>query len=649
MLSKISFTVVFVFFISFKLFSQNADQALITFEDESISMQDFIKVYQKNNSGEMIQKSTVDEYLDLYINFKLKVKEAVDAGYDTSESFITELDGYRKQLAQPYLSADGLIEELKKEAYARLEEEVRASHILISSRETDSPEDTLKAYQKALEVKKKLKKGEDFERLALLYSDDPSVTKNKGDLGYFSAFYMVYPFETAAYETKVGEISEITKTRFGYHILKVTDRRPNSGELTVEHILISSDPEISKIDDPEAKINEIYSKLEEGESFELLAKQFSDDTRTASNGGLLPVFGVGKMIKEFEVAAFALEKDGDYTKPVKTDYGYHIIKRIKKDEIGTYEEIEAVLDDKVAKDSRSNLTQSAVLQKIKNQYGFEEFPKALEEYYAVMDSSYFAGAWNVERAKKLNKTIFKIGELEVNQKEFTAYLDETQKGSRPISMSALINGRYKKFKEKKLLDYKNHKLEEEYPEFKALMQEYHDGILLFNLTNDVIWTKAVKDTTGIEAFYESNKENYKWGERIDATLYSVKDESIAEQVKSMIKNGASEDSIVEVVNRPSQLNVKYDSNKFEKGKNNIIDQVSWKKGISKDIDENGRIAFVHVKEVLKPTYKTLDDSRGIITSDYQSFLEKEWIKQLKQKYPYEVNTSVLEKVKQELE
>lgn len=649
MFSKISFTLIFAFFIGLNLFSQDTEESLITFDNESISMQDFIKVYLKNNSGEMIQKSTVDEYLDLYINFKLKVKEAVNAGYDTSEIFITELDGYRQQLAQPYLSADGLIEELKKEAYARLEQELRASHILISSKATDSPEDTLKAYQKALEVKKKLKKGEDFERLALLYSDDPSVNKNKGDLGYFSAFFMVYPFETAAYETEVGQISEITKTRFGYHILKVTDKRPNSGELTVEHILISSDPEISKIDDPEAKINEIYSKLEEGESFELLAKQFSDDTRTASNGGLLPVFGVGRMIKEFEVAAFALEKDGDYTKPIKTDYGYHIIKRIKKEDIGTYEEIEAVLDDKVAKDSRSNLTQSAVLKKIKNQYGFEEYSIALEDYYSVLDSSYFANAWNIDKASKLKKSLFKIGDLEVNQREFTDYLNDTQKGSRPISISALINGRYRKFKEKKLLDYKNHKLEEEYPEFKALMQEYHDGILLFNLTNDVIWTKAVKDTSGIEAFYERNKENYKWGERLDATVYSAKDNSIADQVKEMIGNGAAEEEIIEEVNRPSQLNLKYDSNKFEKGKNAIIDQLSWKKGISKNIDENGRVTFVHIKEVLKPTYKTLEDSRGIITSDYQTYLESEWIKELKEKYPYEVDASVLEKVKQELE
>ena len=530
-----------------------------------------------------------------------------------------------------------------------LTQEVRASHILISSKLTDSPEDTLKAYQTALEVKKKLKKGEDFERLALLYSKDPSVGENKGDLGYFTAFYMVYPFESAAFETEVGSVSEITKTRFGYHIIKVTDKRPNSGELTVEHILISSDPEISKIDNPEVKINEIYQKLEEGESFELLAKQFSDDTRTASNGGLLPVFGVGRMVKEFELAAFALENDGDYTKPIKTDYGYHIIKRIKKDEVGTYEEIEGILDDKVAKDSRSNLTQSAVLKKIKTQYGFKENPASLDAYYAVIDSSYFADAWNVSRAKNLNKTLFEIGDLEVNQMEFTAYLNETQKGSRAISISALVNGRYKKFKEKRILDYKNRKLEEEYPEFKSLMQEYHDGILLFNLTNDLVWTKASQDTTGIKSFYDATKENYKWGERLEATIYSVKDESIATMVREMISKDVKEDSIIEVVNRPSQLNVKYESNKFEKGRNDIIDEINWKKGISENKVENGRIVFVHVKKVLKPTYKTLSDSKGIITSDYQTYLEKEWIKKLKEKYPYQINSSSLEKVKQELQ
>ena len=299
----------------------NAQEALITIGDEQVSPAEFKRVYLKNNSGEMVEKSSVDEYLELYINFKLKVMEAEALGLDTNEVFVEELAGYRKQLAQPYLTADGMIEELKQEAYKRLQEEVKVSHIMIKSSPTDAPEDTLEAYKKILKVKKRLDRGEPFETMAMQYSEDPSVKNNKGDLGYFTAFAMVYPFESAAYETKVGEVSEVVKTRFGYHLLKVNDRRPNSGEWTVAHILISTDPEISKVSDPEGKIKEIYQEIQDGTPFETMAGKFSDDTRSAKNGGVLPIFGVGKMMPEFEAAAFALEKDGDISEPFQTRLG----------------------------------------------------------------------------------------------------------------------------------------------------------------------------------------------------------------------------------------------------------------------------------------------------------------------------------------
>jgi peptidyl-prolyl cis-trans isomerase SurA len=268
-LTKIVFALWF-----FNAVAQDSSPVLIEFKDEKVTKEEFKRVYQKNNNNEMVNKSTIDEYLELYINFKLKVMEAESLGYDTNNAFVQELSGYRNQLAQPYLTADGVIEELKKEAYQRLQEEIKASHILIGSKPEDAPADTLKAYQKAQMVREKLKSGGDFGELAKQYSDDPSAQKNEGELGYFTAFYMVYPFETAAYNTKEGEISEIVKTRFGYHILKVNERRPYSGEITVAHILISSNPEISKTDDPEARIEEIHEKIEEGESFEMLARQF---------------------------------------------------------------------------------------------------------------------------------------------------------------------------------------------------------------------------------------------------------------------------------------------------------------------------------------------------------------------------------------
>ena len=625
------------------------EQTFIDFGDEQVSKAEFKRVYLKNNSGEMVSKSTVKEYLDLYLNFKLKVKEAEARGLDTVSSFVTELKGYRQQLAQPYLSADGVLEELKEEAYARLKEEVKVSHILIASGPEESPADTLKAYKKALKIKEMLEKGADFESTAKEYSDDPSAKENGGDLGYFTALYMVYPFETAAYNTEVGKVSEVVKTRFGYHVLKVFDRRPASGNIKVAHILISSDPELSKTDQPEAKIREIYDKLQGGESFEMLAQQFSDDMKSSERGGVLPTFGIGRMVKPFEEAAFALKEDGDYTEPFETQYGWHIVKRISKDEIGSFEEVEQELTDRVKKDSRSNLTEGALLNKIKKQYGFTEKPKEKEDFYKLIDANYFEGKWNADAAKKLTKTLFTIGDRKVNQHEFASFLAESARKRKAIDPSVLVNRQYEQFKRQELLAYKNEQLDEEEPEFKALMEEYHDGILLFNLTDELIWSKAIEDTAGLEAFYEANKENYRWEKRADAVLYNAKDEATAEKAIKLIKEGLAEDSIQELINQSSQLNLRYEMKKFEQGENPAVDSFKWKKGISPLLEKKGRVFFVHFKDILKPGYKKLDEAKGLITSDYQNYLEQNWVKELRAKYDYEVDQALLKELQEELD
>ena len=627
--------------------AQDDSKVFIEFDKEKVTKSEFKRVYTKNNSGDMVAKSTVDEYLDLYINFKLKVKEAEARGLDTVSSFISELKGYRKQLAQPYLSADNMMEELKKEAYARLQQEVKASHILISVAEDASPEDTMKAYQIATKVKKLIENGKDFNKIAAEYSNDPSARTNGGDLGYFTAFYMVYPFEAAAYNTKVGNISAPARTRFGYHIVKVEDKRPASGNMKAAHILVSTDPEISKTADPEAKIMEIYQKIQEGESFEQMAAQFSDDTRSSSNGGVLPMFGIGRMVPEFEEVAFGLEKDGEISKPFKTQFGWHIVKRVEKVGIGTYEEVEAELIQRVKKDSRSNLTEDAVINNIKKQYGFTEKIKERDDFYTVIDSSFFKKEWSSAKAKGLTKTMFTIGKKEVNQQEFATYLMQEQ-GGKSIDFRVLVNKKYNSFKEQTILDYKDGKLEEEYPEFKALMQEYHDGILLFNLTDELVWKKAVEDTVGLENFYEKNKEDYRWGKRADAVVYSVLNEKIADEAKKMIKDGMTVKEIEAKVNEKSPLNLKYEMRKYEKGENEIIDQLDWKKGVSKNVNVQGRVSFAHFKEILEPTYKTLDDSKGVITSDYQEFLQEQWINSLRKKYSYTVNKEILKELNAEL-
>ena len=644
---KYLIVVAFLFSVATVQAQSKDSDVFIDFGDEKITKAEFKRVYQKNNSGEIISKSTVDEYLDLYINFKLKVKEAVSLGMDKDPAFIKELSGYRKQLAQPYLTADGIIEELKKEAYDRLMYDVKASHILIKLDQDASPEDTAAAYKRAIRVKKNLENGQDFELMAKQYSDDPSAKTNGGNLGYFTSFYMVYPFESAAYNTEVGKISEVVRTQFGYHVLKVVDKRPSVGNIEVAHILISNDQELSKTDDPEGKIKEIYAKIEQGEKFEDLAAQFSDDTRSSDRGGLLPMFGVGRMVPEFEKAAFDLKQDGDISKPFATPYGWHIVKRVKHAPIGSYESVEAELIQKIKKDSRANLSQATVINKIKNQYGFDENVKERDDFYKLIDSSYFKGEWTAEAAKGLTKEIFKIGDKSVSQQDFAFYL-QNNKSKKVIDSRVLVNARYDAFKRATILDYKNRKLDEEYPDFRYLMQEYHDGILLFNLTDELVWSKAVKDTTGLQAFYNSNKENYKWDKRVDAVVFSALNKEVSGSVKKMLKAGKDVKEIMEEINRSSQLNLRYETKKYLKGENEVVDQVKWEKGISENVSLNGRVHFVQIVEVIEPTYKTLDDSRGLITSDYQNFLEKEWIQSLRSKNKFEVDKKILKELKSEL-
>ena len=645
-----------LFVTSFLLFSillsaQSSDsETVIDFGKEKISKAEFKRVYEKNNNGEMVSKSTVDEYLELYINFKLKVLEAEARGLDTNAAFIKELAGYRKQLAQPYMSADEILEDLKREAYERLQIDVRASHVLISVAADASPQDTLAAYKKAQEVKKMLEKGEDFEQVAKEYSDDPSAKVNGGDLGYFTAFYMVYPFESAAYNTEEGGISEIVRSSYGYHVLKVVDKREAVGNVTVEHILVSSDPELSKTADPQGKINEIYRKIKGGENFEDMAAQFSDDTRSASQGGRLPAFGVSRMVPEFEAVAYNLKKPGDISKPFKTQYGWHIIRLIDRQPIGTFEEIESELNSRVEKDSRSNLQEGAVLQKIKKDYGFSENIKELEDFYKALDNTYFEEGWNPKTLSNLDEVLFTIGDKKVNQADFASFLSTNQHKRKAIDLTVLVNRRYNDFKNIELMAYKDSKLDEEYPEFKALMQEYHDGILLFNLTDELVWSKAVTDSAGLIDFYESHKEKYKWNKRADAIVFSALNEKIAEATKALLKAQDSIDvsAVADEINKSSQLNLKYELKKYEKGDNEVIDQVEWVAGISKNIEKDGRVSFAYIKEVLQPMSKTIEDSKGIITSDYQEYLEKKWIAELKENYSYKVDQAVLKSLKNEL-
>ena len=543
--SKKQFLVLIALFIFSGSFAQqNNDPILLKIAGENISKSEFLRVFQKNNlKDQAIDKKALDEYLELYINFKLKVKEAIELGLDTAREFKSELNGYRSQLAQPLLVDKDVTEELISEAYKHMQYDIRASHILIKVDKNANPADTLIAYNKIISLRKRILAGESFEKIASESSDDPSAKDvpatnerpaykgNGGDLGYFSAFDMIYTFEDGAYNTKVGEISMPIRSDYGYHLIKVTDKKNAMGKVQIAHILISmaQNPSADEIKNIQKKIDEINAKLKSGTSFEDLVKEYSDDKGSVSKGGVLPEFGVNRMIPEFIVGISKLEKPGDISEPIQSKYGWHILKLINKQGIKSFDELKNDIKQKVSKDERSNKSKESFLAKLKVEYKFTENTKTIKDFYKVVTDSIFNNSWKAEEAKMLIAKMFSIGEKTYTQTDFAEFLAVKQEKVATQSIESYVNNRYKEWQEYLLFRYADSKLEEKNIDFKVLMQEYHDGILLFDLTDRNVWSKAIKDTVGLKEFHQKNALNYMWGERLDAVIFTFKHGKVTEK------------------------------------------------------------------------------------------------------------------------
>lgn len=628
------------------------DPVLLTVGGDPVTKAEFEAIYRKNNTKETGSKKDLEEYLELFVNFKLKVKAAKVAGKDTVKAFQNELKGYRKQLAQPYLTDKQVNERLIEEAYERMKKDVRASHILISIAGDALPKDTLAAYNKALSVREKLIKGEDFETVARRSSEDPSAKQNGGDLGYFTSMMMVYPFENAAYSTAVGQFSMPVRTRFGYHILKVTDIRDAQGQVRAAHIMVkvpenANDTVESKA---EQKIREIYNRVKAGEDFAVLASQFSDDRTSGKNGGQLPWFGTGKMVPEFEKVAFDLKTENQISEPFKSPYGWHIIKLLEKKGMPSFDEMKAELKQKISKDSRSEVSRDAVIARIKKENGFVEDSKALDQVIAKVDTSFLSGKWNAEVAKSMVKPLFTLGGEASSQTMFASFLAQNQSKQAPgANIEAVVRKSYEYYKDEQIIAFEDARLEQKYPEFRMLMQEYRDGILLFEITDENVWSKALKDTAGLESFYEANKTNYMWGERVQATVYRCADAKSAKATRKLIekrmKKGGSVEEIKAKINKSSQLNLQTEEGTYAKGDNELVDKTSWTKGLSADMpNADGTVTLIEITEVIEPSPKSISEARGLITADYQTFLEKEWLTVLRKLYKVDVNRSVFDSI-----
>jgi peptidyl-prolyl cis-trans isomerase SurA len=476
------------------------------------------------------------------------------------------------------------------------------------------------------------------------------VLDNKGDLKYFSALDMVYPFEQAAYSTKVGEISQVVRSRFGYHILKVYDKRKNRGEITVAHIMSKFPKNATEQDRTNAKtkIDEIYGKLKAGQSFEDLARQFSDDKQTNEKGGQMPPFKAGHFAESFEEAAFALKQNNDYSAPVLTPYGWHIIKRIDYKPVPEFKDVKGDLKNRVSRDSRSQMGRTALIAKVKKENNFKENLKNRDELAKVLDTTYLKATWKAENAAKLgNKEIFNLGGKSYTQNDFAKFLESQMSFRSNTDLFELMKGIYKTWVDESVIAYEDSQLEKKYVEFANLYREYRDGILLFDLTDQKVWSKAVKDTSGLRLYYEQHKQNYLWGERAEVTIYKCLNEKIAKEARKMLKDKKDEKQIVDALNKTSQLNVSVENITYLKGENKDVDN-NWKEGIAeKDIkdERENKVQVIVVNKILPPSPKTLAECRGNVTADYQNYLDTEWLAYLKRKYTVKVNEDVLGTIK----
>lgn len=624
--------------------------ALLTFSDKNkttVSKAEFEYVYQKNSGGQSAAKNHTAaqyrDYLSLYTKFKRKVIEAYELGLDTSQSFKDEFMQYQKQLSQPYLIEREVLDKLITEAYQRYQFRIKASHILIKCTIDANPADSLQAYQKAIAIRDSvLKYHQTFENMAKHHSDDPSAATNGGDLGFFTVFEMVYPFETGAYQTPKGEISMPIRSQYGYHLIKVADKQPAQGSKRAAHIIIRYGENYRSKDSTQALqlVNELYRRLTAGEDFAELAKEFSEDPNTAKRGGDL---GTDRLLPEMDNAKANLKK-GEFSKPFQTRFGYHILKVTEETPLKTFEQAKAELKGKVSKDSRAKISEKKLIERLKKEYNFKQNTANIQKFEQNLKQDYvypnFTGDSLGEALAQLE--LFSFADKQYTVKQLLAF-NQNNRNRNNLNQSikqALAND-IDAFIEKMLLDYEQTRLEFKYPEFRNLVKEYKEGILLFTLTEKKVWKRAVEDTIGLKTYYESHKDSFPRKESVRIKEYRASDSTVLAEVKTMLQNGQNDVAIDTIINvKTSKLRIipiiyEKESNALSREMANK--QLNYTTPIKKEVNV---YLFYRLAEILPVGIKTYEEAKAECITRYQTQLEKEWEVSLEKNYPVKINEEV---------
>ncbi|MGB3590786.1 MAG: peptidylprolyl isomerase [Nonlabens sp.] len=631
------------------------DKTLITIDGKEYDAGTFVRIYSKNlDIVQDDEQKDIDNYLELYIDYRLKLEQAYQHQLDTASSYREEIKKYRNSLAQSYLTDNEVSDVLVREAYDRSLEEVNASHILIKVEAGATPTDTLAAYNKILKIKDQLDQGADFARLAKTQSEGPS-SKVSGELGWFSAFKMIYEFETAAYHTAVGSYSEPFRTNFGYHILKVNDRRDSRGEVTVSHIMTFDKPKDS-IKTASKRIQELYQQLEQGKKFEEVAREFSDDLNSAQNGGKLRRFGTGGLNSPiFEDKAFSMQKEGSYSEPFQSKFGWHIIRLENRHPLPSFNEQAKKLREKVKKSPRSRKITEAFTSKLKELYSFDTEVKLPATISKIVSDSIVKGKWIYDKEKDLvfEKTLFIIQDKAYQQQEFLEYAFKNQGAASrgKNSKDQILKDLLQRFVDVKLIEFYNENLERDNEDFRMIYDEFKEGILLFELLEKKIWNKAKTDSVRQRDYYEKNKDKYRWKERVDVMITQSTTDSVAQAVRKMLLKGATADELKEALNQDGRTKVIISNGLVETSYSRLPKNFDVKMGVSKvyHSDSDSFHKVVLVNDIVAPNVKTLKEARGEVINDLQVAIEREWEESLRDGRDIKINKSTLKKVKQHFE
>ncbi len=634
--SQILLTSTFVSFVTLSAWADNDE--LMNIAGKSISKTEFEYVYNKN-LRQQTEKTSIEEYLGLFCNYKLKVAEAESMGLDTTDTFKKEYKGYRDQLVKPYMVDRNAEEQLAFEAYNRLLEEVEASHILFTITPNATAAEKNAVYQKAISVRNEALNGADFSALARKYSDDPSARSNGGYLGYFGAFYMVYPFEKAAYETKMGEISMPVETRFGYHIIKVTGRRKTRA-IEVAHIMLKIDQNAPENEQAKAqnKINDIYSQLKKGADFATLAQKYSEDEGSASQGGKMPWLAAGQIVKSFEDVAFALQK-GEMSQPVRTEFGWHIIKLLDEKTPSSYDMMKDLIVRRMARDERANAGRDTFMNKLKSDNGFAWNEKNIEELENLVQDSLF-----IAKISDNNADLFVFAGKTYPISGLMTYISNYEQISLLILRDAMNS-----YVDDTLTDFYVAELSSTNNEFKYLLQEYRDGMLLFEVSNKTVWNNASTDEKGLRKFFKKNKKKYVWETpHFKGFVITADNDTILEDAKAILskKTSLPSDSLIAHiynVYNDSVKHIRIEKGIYKEGQNKIVDYKVF--GIENTDTLHTKFSNKDVCGKLLQTPEEYIDVKGPVIADYQNHLEQQWLKKLHKKYPVKVNKEVLSTIK----